>query len=820
MKINILLGIALALWVVIAPEVSLAANFFTSTTAFDNIASKIPVIGRIDNATQSWSGSLITNFDVWAGHTVNGSVPSQEMYFDNVNQSFSGFFVLTAACATTDCKKTDGSNNWDDSAFVTFLNDANKAYLVQSWSTDIYKMKWFAWSKSSGWISFDTGRTDTVIYDRSTWSFDGFAWSKNLWYISMKGLVMLSKAPDINMSHGVMVAYHDATLGTGSIVIPDGLGEYKLEFTGTPTPKDLLWSDKPIWTGSTAVVEHMDFRLAWSYNYTYTDPFGNSSGWPLKVVANIPNAILYAGGSDPLFKIDSANPKANGSDKQSIIVNLHDTYGNMIKEELPYKKVNFTLGIKNTISPNQTNFSVVDTDNDTSIAKNWYSKSIQFGGNLDATSEFSIQRTSSVNYTNSGYSKTYTNVNSWTLNIASYMSTDSTNKLEITTASYVVESLLGDTTNVWQTVVTDFVTLPQDMNFTQVGSGTFTLRSWALGKFGLGLPFDTDPTWTQPPNVWSSLKTYHLYNTQTGSISLGWVLSFSGIATWSTVVDQSYTPSRTWRYIKKPATDDDFTLIPQVDSALTQIDFDLQHQVLHTFNAGWFDFLYKVGGATSTWATQNRWIKILGSASSGNKDAIFALNDTDTYAKVGNFRKPQVRDMVTQNVEALKRNTPSDVAIITTPGEKLSSYVSKQAIIVVNHDFTIDTNWWSKTDSPRAIIVIGGDVKIDSGVQTIYASIFTDHGIKASASSDKQLYIYGTLISGNTIGTTAKLANTVCPDFLTSCTEQQKKDYDLNFLRSGSSNPVAPLSSEYSLVIEYNPKLTSDPPPGFKKIAR
>mgnify|MGYP003521860449 FL=1 len=111
-------------------------------------------------------------------------------------------------------------------------------------------------------------------------------------------------------------------------------------------------------------------------------------------------------------------------------------------------------------------------------------------------------------------------------------------------------------------------------------------------------------------------------------------------------------------------------------------------------------------------------------------------------------------------------------------------------------------------------------MKIDGGVQAIYASIFTDHGIKASASSDKQLYIYGTLISGNTIGTTAKLANTVCPDFLPSCTEQQKKDYDLNFLRLGSSNLVAPLYPEYSLVIEYNPKLTSDPPPGFKKIAR
>ncbi len=49
--------------------------------------------------------------------------------------------------------------------------------------------------------------------------------------------------------------------------------------------------------------------------------------------------------------------------------------------------------------------------------------------------------------------------------------------------------------------------------------------------------------------------------------------------------------------------------------------------------------------------------------------------------------------MILQNVESLKRNTPSDVAVITTPGEKLSSYVSKQTIIVVNHDFTIDTNW-------------------------------------------------------------------------------------------------------------------------------
>lgn len=41
------------------------------------------------------------------------------MYFDNLAGSFSGFFVLTAACSTVDCKKPSTSN-WDESAFVSF----------------------------------------------------------------------------------------------------------------------------------------------------------------------------------------------------------------------------------------------------------------------------------------------------------------------------------------------------------------------------------------------------------------------------------------------------------------------------------------------------------------------------------------------------------------------------------------------------------------------------------------------------------------------------------------------------------------------------
>lgn len=55
--------------------------------------------------------------------------------------------------------------------------------------------------------------------------------------------------------------------------------------------------------------------------------------------------------------------------------------------------------------------------------------------------------------------------------------------------------------------------------------------------------------------------------------------------------------------------------------------------------------------------------------------------------------------------------------------------------------------------------------------------------------------------------------------FFLAVMNSRKKEYDLNFLRLGSNNPVTPYQ-DYSLVIEYNPKLTSDPPPGFKKIVR
>lgn len=140
------------------------------------------------------------------------------MYFDNVSNSFSGFFILTAACATPDCKKPS-TTDWDESAFITFnhgVTGLSQATLIDSGDHNTYSMSGFAWSKSSGWIAFNAG-SDPVKYNRTTGLFSGFAWSKNLGYISMNGLQMVTQVPTIvSNNQNVTVANHTASLGSSS----------------------------------------------------------------------------------------------------------------------------------------------------------------------------------------------------------------------------------------------------------------------------------------------------------------------------------------------------------------------------------------------------------------------------------------------------------------------------------------------------------------------------------------------------------------------------------------------------------------------------
>lgn len=110
------------------------------------------------------------------------------------------------------------------------------------------------------------------------------------------------------------------------------------------------------------------------------------------------------------------------------------------------------------------------------------------------------------------------------------------------------------------------------------------------------------------------------------------------------------------------------------------------------------------------------------------------MSTQDEYTKVGNFSKPQVKDFVRQNVEAIIRNTPNTVLvrnnqpfILNSATEGTDGWKSKETIIVKDKDLTILDNVPPLSGGkPRAIIVLNGNIKIGSNVTEVHASIFTD----------------------------------------------------------------------------------------------
>lgn len=76
------------------------------------------MIANFDTSKDPISVDVQTTSQPYVTVKVGTPTESSEMYYDNLNEQFKGFFVLTAACATTNCQDTSG--NWDTSAFITF----------------------------------------------------------------------------------------------------------------------------------------------------------------------------------------------------------------------------------------------------------------------------------------------------------------------------------------------------------------------------------------------------------------------------------------------------------------------------------------------------------------------------------------------------------------------------------------------------------------------------------------------------------------------------------------------------------------------------
>lgn len=270
-----------------------------------------------------------------------------------------------------------------------------------------------------------------------------------------------------------------------------------------------------------------------------------------------------------------------------------------------------------------------------------------------------------------------------------------------------------------------------------------------------------------------------------------------------------------------------FTEYPQIENTLsTQY---LSYTGTNTLGVE-VPVLYQVG-YTSLGASQfgKSNVKII-----GQNNAQWEYGDLITHRGM----RAKLFDEIRKVTSILKRNREDTDSYTDVPYKiyvwdhtlRQSDFTSKRSIIVIGGDITIDEDIKNTTGSPLAIIARsddlghGGMITIGPNVKKIEAGIFAEKSIRSSG--DNQLHIVGTLISANTMGDTTA---GICPYHETMCNQAIAKEYDLEYLREGylshapwdrsthrDPNNISTKHEEYPLIIEYDMRLVTDPPPGIK----
>ena len=172
------------------------------------------------------------------------------------------------------------------------------------------------------------------------------------------------------------------------------------------------------------------------------------------------------------------------------------------------------------------------------------------------------------------------------------------------------------------------------------------------------------------------------------------------------------------------------------------------------------------------------------------------------------------------------RTSYSDVDYLITSGDIaltsqsfLGTSPQKRTIITRGGDITLSA---SITGSalPLAIIAladvagVGGSIRIEASVTDIDATLFAEKSVFSTGAN--QLYIHGSVISRNSV------SDTQCPYYVSPCIDPKK--YNLQNLRRDFlltpgilSTLLAGKYSTTPVIIEYDGRILSDPPPALEK---
>jgi hypothetical protein len=216
----------------------------------------------------------------------------------------------------------------------------------------------------------------------------------------------------------------------------------------------------------------------------------------------------------------------------------------------------------------------------------------------------------------------------------------------------------------------------------------------------------------------------------------------------------------------------------------------------------------------------------------------------------------QINPVGTSSINAFKdsviyQNTGSTLSVVRYSDTTFRriGLENVRTIVVVGADVYIDeavlTPIWDTR--PRAIITlqnskwIGGNIYIAWNPTRIESSLIAEWSIfsaffpstttteyiyynseasMTTALPDRQLYIFGSVISHNTIGwaTPWDGSTYICPYIEINCTRDTAIKYDFNYFRDYQEDPVkrwykSDIYDDYSMIVEYNPLLLRDPPP-------
>jgi len=198
---------------------------------------------------------------------------------------------------------------------------------------------------------------------------------------------------------------------------------------------------------------------------------------------------------------------------------------------------------------------------------------------------------------------------------------------------------------------------------------------------------------------------------------------------------------------------------------------------------------------------------------------------------------------------------------IQTRFENISATSPVYSVIALGADIYLDDSVYVQQDEkPRVIIALkneqwfGWNIYIDGSITQIYSSLIAEGNLYSGrftwstpvyynndASSlfkipNRQLYVYGSTISNNTIGGYGVDNGTTnsCPYNIQPCTDNTALLYDFNHFRDFQKDALdvtllrgyqppwegAPLDTydDYSMIIEHDPRILSSPPPGLERI--